>query len=480
MHINKDDMIHFSGIGGIGMSAIAKIMHEQGYNVQGSDSTVNDNVKNLIRTGINVFSSQDESNLKKCKLLVRSSAIRETNPEIIFAKKNNIQIIQRAKMLEFLLQGKKPIAISGAHGKTTTTSMISHILTQANLDPSFVVGGIINTTSGNHHNGQGEYFVLEADESDGSISFVDPEFSVITNLDREHMDFYKSFENLELYFKNFAIKTKKKCFVSKDDVNAFNLLRDLQNVATYSINDEADIFAENINSSFNGSFFDVMINKNFFDDELLKNFKNSFDDCVLKGANQYFKIKTVFIKSIGKHNVKNALAAIGVSLSLGIDPRDVVKYLATFDGVKRRFSTIPNSRGFNIIDDYAHHPSEISAVLTSVREIDPKKRIIAIIQPHRYTRFKDLFDKFLNVIKIPDYAVLMPIYSAGEDQIPEFSPEDLVKKSNIMNHSQNAFFAKNYDSLKNILNSIAHKNDYLIFLGAGNITKIAHEFADEK
>lgn len=453
--LSKDIGIHFSGIGGIGMSGIASLMKEKGYTIQGSDKKNSSKLDSMRNLGIKIFTSQVESNIsEKIQLLVKSTAISDTNPEIIKAKQLNIPIISRSEMLQYLTKDKITIAVTGAHGKTTTTALISHILNYAGLSPSFIVGGILENTNSNYNLGSGNYFVVEADESDGSLLKLDPKYSVITNIDYEHMDFYKSVDVLEGYFCKFAEKTISKCLISSDDPVLIKLLGNKNNVKTYGLNKDSNIEILKHTFNKNGSFF------SFFDGDKV--------------------IDNLFTPIFGIHNIKNSVAAICIAMEIGIDIDTIKKAIAVFHGVKRRFSPIPNKNGYHIIDDYAHHPNEIRAVIQTAKSIfktnNSKSRIIAIIEPHRYTRLKNLFNEFCNVAQIADRTYFTPIYEASESPIDGISSPILVKTLN----KSNIEYADNTDSLLKSLdkNSIS-KDDIIIFMGAGDATTWAKQCAQK-
>lgn len=452
-YLTKDANIHFSGIGGIGMSGIASLMKEQGYKIQGSDKKNSPKLINMQNLGINVFTAQIESNISKdTQLLVKSTAISDDNPEITAAKQLNIPIISRAEMLQYLTKDKVTIAVTGAHGKTTTTGLIAHILNCAGLSPSFIVGGILENTNSNYNLGSGNYFVVEADESDGSLLKLDPTYSVITNIDYEHMDFYKSVEILEEYFCEFANKTKSQCLISSDDPVLVKLLNNKENTHTYGFKESSDIRITKFLFNKNGSFFSFAINDKVYDD--------------------------IFIPIFGIHNIKNTVAAICTAIKIGIDIETIKKAVSVFKGVKRRFSNIPNENGYHIIDDYAHHPNEIRAVIQTAKEIfkadNTQNKIIAVIEPHRYTRLKNLFNEFCNIANIADKTYFTPVYEASEKPIDGISSVALVEHI----HQNNIEYTESVDKLvKSLIKNNISKNDIVIFMGAGDATTWAKECA---
>tara|TARA_Y100000590_G_scaffold467964_1_gene648789 strand:+ start:2149 stop:3558 length:1410 start_codon:yes stop_codon:yes gene_type:complete len=453
---NIKNTIHFIGIGGIGMSGIAEVLFSKGYKIQGSDISRNTNVDRLKKKGIKIFIGHKTSNLKNVNIVVKSTAIKNNNPELVFARKNNILIYKRSDMLAAIMQYNESIAVSGSHGKTTTTSLISSVLESANFDPTTIIGGIVNKYKSTTRIGKSNWMVVEADESDGSLINLFPKIAVLTNISMEHMDFYKKYENLKKYFLEFInnIPFDGVAIYCNDNHNLKKIISKVKkrNVVSYGFEKESKIKAFNIIINNKGSYFDVQIKKtNFFKKELIKN---------------------IHLNVLGKHNIQNSLAAITVAKILNIKTQNIKKAFKEFKGVKRRFSLVCNYKGIKIIDDYAHHPEEIKATLKLGRILKPKK-LIVIFQPHRFSRFKNLYNDFKKVLINCDQLYVTEIYSAGEKK-NSFSNEKFVKDMNLKKKN----FAKVLNSPKHlpkiIINNL-RKNDLIIFIGAGDISKWANE-----
>ena len=456
MKINKKNIknnIHFVGIGGIGMSGIAEVLFSQGYNIQGSDISNSNNVKRLKKKGIKVFIGHSSSNLKNVNILVVSSAIKDNNPEIIFAKNKKILIYKRSEMLANLMKYNETIAVSGSHGKTTTTSLVSCVLESANFDPTTIIGGIVNKYKSTTRIGKSNWMIVEADESDGSLVNLYPKIAILTNINKEHMDFYKSYKNLENYFLKFAnnVPFDGVIIYCKDNLNLKNLMNKVKdkNKISYGFSKECDIYAKKISINSKGSFFNIKIKKtSLFHNEEIKNIK---------------------LNVLGKHNIQNSLAAITVAKVLNINTFNIKKAFNEYKGVKRRFTLITKFRGIKIIDDYAHHPEEIKATLNLARTLKPK-RIIVIFQPHRFSRFKNLYLDFKKVLKNCDKLYVCDVYAAGEKKIKSLSKEKFVNDLN-KNKKNFAKTLKNFDDLPKIIKNEAKKDDFVIFIGAGDISK---------
>ena len=371
--ITTNDQVHFIGIGGIGMSGIAEIMHNIGFKVQGSDpSRNNKNIKRLQKLGLKVFFNHAKKNVGNSKLVVFSSAISKDNPELKEAKRKKIPVIQRVEMLSEIVKLKKNIVISGAHGKTTITSLISTILSKAKLDPMIINGGILNSINSNALFGKGDWAVVEADESDGSFLKIPITYSVVSNIDKEHLDYYKNFNNLYKSFETFINKTPLigKSFVCTDDKFLKKILRkkNKSNIITYGFGNGSDLHPYNVKNSGKMMFFNISVKLN----------------------NKIEHIKKIELNLLGRHNVLNATAAIGVAKSLGIKNNIIKKTLKNFLGVQRRLTKITNFRGSDIYDDYAHHPTEITSVLNAIKSGFKGKKIVTVFQPHRYSRVASL------------------------------------------------------------------------------------------
>ena len=450
---NIKNKIHLTGIGGIGMSGIAEVLFSQGYKIQGSDLLNNNNTKRLKKMGIKVFLGHSQKNLKNVNILVISSAIKKNNTELKFAKKNKIPVYKRSDMLAALMKYNESIAVSGSHGKTTTTSLISSVLEIANFDPTTIIGGIVNQYKSTTRIGKSNWMVVEADESDGSLIDLFPKIAVLTNINKEHMDFYKNYSNLKKYFLNFTnnIPFDGVAIYCNDNTDLKKLLLEnkKKNKISYGLNKDSDVRATNILINEKGSFFDINIKKT----NLLK--KET--------------INKIRLNVLGRHNIQNSLAAVTVAKILNINTNKIKQAFQKFKGVKRRFTLVCNFKGIKIIDDYAHHPEEIKATLELARDLKPKK-IIVIFQPHRYSRFKNLYYDFKKVLKNCDRLYVANVYSAGEKKIKNISKEKFVFEMNKINKN----FAKslnNIKSLPKIILNEGNKGDIVIFIGAGDISK---------
>ncbi len=460
MKINEKNIrnnIHFVGIGGIGMSGIAEVLFSQGYKIQGSDISNSNNVKRLRKKGIKVFIGHSSKNLKKINILVVSSAIKKNNPEIIFAKKKKILIYKRSEMLANLMKYNETIAVSGSHGKTTTTSLVSSVLESAHFDPTTIIGGIVNKYKSTTRIGKSNWMVVEADESDGSLANLYPKIAILTNINKEHMDFYKSYKNLENYFLKFAnnVPFDGVIIYCKDNSNLNNLMKKVhdKNKISYGFSKNCDIYAKKISINSKGSFFNIKINKT----SLLYN----------------EEIKKIKLNVLGKHNIQNSLAAVTVAKILNINSFNIKKAFKEYKGVKRRFTLVSNFKGIKIIDDYAHHPEEIKATL-NLAKILKSKKIIVIFQPHRFSRFKNLYLDFKKVLQNCDKLYVCDVYAAGEKKINSISKEKFVNDIN-KNRKNFAKTLKNFNELPKIIKNEAEKGDFVIFIGAGDISKWVNE-----
>ena len=435
------------------MSGIAEVLFSQGYKIQGSDLLNNNNTKRLKKMGIKVFLGHSQKNLKNVNILVISSAIKKNNTELKFAKKNKIPVYKRSDMLAALMKYNESIAVSGSHGKTTTTSLISSVLEIANFDPTTIIGGIVNQYKSTTRIGKSNWMVVEADESDGSLIDLFPKIAVLTNINKEHMDFYKNYSNLKKYFLNFTnnIPFDGVAIYCNDNTDLKKLLLEnkKKNKISYGLNKDSDVRATNILINEKGSFFDINIKKT----NLLK--KET--------------INKIRLNVLGRHNIQNSLAAVTVAKILNINTNKIKQAFQKFKGVKRRFTLVCNFKGIKIIDDYAHHPEEIKATLELARDLKPKK-IIVIFQPHRYSRFKNLYYDFKKVLKNCDRLYVADIYSAGEKKIKNISKEKFVFEMNKIKKN----FAKSLNNIKSLPKIILNegsKGDIVIFIGAGDISK---------
>ena len=437
------------------MSGIAELMLDKGYSIQGSDISVNDNTKRLKKKGIKFFLGHNKKNIKYAHAVVYSSAIKKNNPEIKEAYIKKIPVLSRADMLSELMKNKKSIAIAGSHGKTTTTSLVGNIFNEAGLDPTIVNGGIINSFSNNNRYGKGEWMIVEADESDGTFLKLPHQISIITNLDIEHMDFYKSKKNLINAFEKFInllpfYGTTIMCY---DDKNLKLLINKIKtrNILTYSIkNKKADVL-----------IFDIIQNK------LKTSFKLKINNKITHSSNYKFTIN-----AIGNHNILNATASIVAAKLNGIKNKDINNALTNYVGVKRRFSFLGKKNMAYVYDDYAHHPTEIAATLSAAKSL--KNKVIVVFQPHRYTRTKILIREFIKVLSKVDYLFLLETYSAGEKIIKGATSKDIYSK--ILKKNKNTIYLKNIGDLNKLMKPYTLHQNTIVFMGAGSISSIAKKY----
>ncbi|MEK0082579.1 UDP-N-acetylmuramate--L-alanine ligase [Benzoatithermus flavus] len=448
--------IHFVGIGGIGMSGIAEILKNLGYSVQGSDVADNANVQRLRKLGVPVAIGHDAANLGRARVLVVSSAIRPDNPELVAARSKRLPVVRRADMLAELMRLKRAVAVAGTHGKTTTTAMMAALFEAAGLDPTVVNGGIINAYGTNARLGQGEWIVVEADESDGSFLRLPATIAVVTNIDPEHMEHYGSFDAVREAFRTFVEHVPFYGFaalcIDHPEVQAlYGRITD-RRVVTYGFSPQADVRALPPVAEADGEVFDVVIRA--------------------KNGEGERRLERVRLSLPGLHNVSNALAVIVVARELGIPDEVVRQALSGLEGVKRRFTRTGTVDGVAIIDDYGHHPVEIKAVLRTARA-RTKGRVIAVVQPHRYTRLASLFDEFCTCFHDADTVLVAPVYAAGEAPIEGASRDALV--DGIRRHGHRDVRAiDGLDDLVPLVAEIAHPGDLVVCLGAGSITQWAH------
>ena len=448
----KNEIIHFIGIGGIGMSGLSLIMKGKGFKVQGSDQSLNKNVERLKKEKIKIFIGQKRENLKNATIAVISSAIKKNNPEILEAKRKNLPIIKRGQMLAHIVSLMKNIVVVGSHGKTTTTSLITSIFQKTKLDPTIINGGVINSIKNTARLGKSEWSILEADESDGSFIHIPPTYSVITNIDREHMDFYNSMKDLKKYFIEFIEKVPSfgKSFICLDDKINKNLLKDIKNrnFYTYGTNSKSNFLIKNIKQNKKYTIFDLFVN--------LPNKKKT-------------EIKKIKIPLLGVHNVRNSVAAAAVSLTVGISIPDIKKGLLNFKGVQRRFNKIFTFNNIDFYDDYAHHPTEIREVLNGVEKVYKDFEKVCIFQPHRISRLKDLRREFSYAFTKADLVILCPIYTAGEKIKLGFSYFEFAKEI-IQNSKVKLFIVNDLDQLAKFLKNNMNGKKIVIGMGAGSIS----------
>lgn len=447
----NNKVIHFIGIGGIGMSGIANLLFSLGFKVQGSDIAINSNIERLQELRMNIYIGHDKVNLDNADIVVISSAIQGDNIEYLEAVRKKLPIYKRGRVLGEIMGFYYGIAVTGAHGKTTTTSLIGGMLLHAGLEPTVVVGGVVNDWKSNLKLGYGNFFVAEADESDGSFLNLPSVISVITNIESEHIDYYKTKDNLYEHFVRFINKVPFfgkaiACIDNKGVKDVIDLVENT-NISTYGVSEEADYRAFNINFTSTGTEFSIFI----------------------KAKSQ--SIAGIKSNLYGVHNVLNAVAAFAVIDSLDLNSRPALKFLSTFKGVNRRFTNVGSYKGVTIFDDYAHHPSEIKAVLVSARNIVDKRKIITILQPHRYSRLKNYFNEFVEALLLSDCVIVMPVYSARE-HFNGFDNQKLVSELKNKGHNK-SFTAAEPKELVSLLVTLINEGDIIITMGAGDINLLS-------
>lgn len=443
--------IHFIGIGGIGMSAIAQALLEKGYRVTGSDLNDNGNTQRLQELGAKITKGHQAENIQGAQTVVISTAVKPSNPELQAAQKDNLKILHRSEMLvEVMASAKERICIAGTHGKTSMTTMMAALFEAANVNPTVINGGIMNAYGSNTKIGADDYFIVEADESDGSFTRFAPTVAVVSNIDPEHMDHYGSFESLMEAFSTFITNAGDQghCVLGIDHPNVRALVdtHGSSNVTTYGISENAQLQATNIQATSQGMSFDVDFNGGRF-------------------------LTSVYLKAYGEHNVLNALATIATAKHYGFDGEKIKEALANFQGVQRRFTPVGNWNGVTIIDDYAHHPVEIEATLGAARKAC-KGNVIAVLQPHRYTRLQHHFQEFANSTQLANQSFVMPVFAAGEDPIIGSDSDALVHAI-----QGQAELCTDIETLTKRLKAICSPGDMVVCMGAGNITMMARELA---
>ena len=444
--------IHFVGIGGIGMSGIAEVLLNHGYAVQGSDLKPSKITERLEALGAQVFIGQKAENLENAEVVVISSAIKPGNPELDAARASGLPVVRRAEMLAELMRLRSNVAIAGTHGKTTTTTMVATLLDAGGVDPTVINGGIIHAYGSNARVGQGDWMVVEADESDGSFNRLPATIAIITNIDPEHMEHWGDFDRLRQGFLDFASNIPfyglVVCCTDHPEVQSLVGKITDRRVVTYGFNAQADVRAVNLHYENGIAHFDVQLNN---------------DDQVIEGCT---------LPMPGDHNVSNALAAIAVARHLGMKSAEIREALAQFKGVNRRFTKLGEVGGITIIDDYGHHPVEIAAVLKAARQAT-KGRVIAVHQPHRYTRLHSLFEDFCTCFNEADVVAIAEVYAAGEEPIEGATRDDLVAGLVAHGH-RHARAILSEDDLERLVREQAHPGDMVVCLGAGTISAWAH------
>jgi UDP-N-acetylmuramate--alanine ligase len=453
--------LHFVGIGGIGMSGIAEVLHELGYQVQGSDLSENANVARLRAAGIQISIGHDAKNLGQAQVVVVSTAVPRDNPEVVAARRKLIPVVRRAEMLAELMRLKWAIAIGGTHGKTTTTSLVAAVLEGAGFDPTVINGGIINAYGSNTRMGSGEWMVVEADESDGSFLRLPAVITIVTNMDPEHLDHWGTKEAMEAGYRQFVSNIPFYGFavLCIDHPAVQQMIPALSDhrIVTYGFSPQADVRAERIMSTRNGASFDVRIAD--------------------RVTGQARRMGPFTLPMLGNHNVQNALAAIAVAVEMEIPAEQIITALAGFKGVKRRFTKTGEAGGVTVIDDYGHHPVEIAAVLKAARQAGARD-VIAIVQPHRFSRLQTLFEEFCTCMNDAGTVIVADVYPAGEAPIPGVDKEALVEGLRAHGHRQ-VVPLSDPSHLAEMVHAVARQGDYVVCLGAGSITHWAASLPEQ-
>ncbi len=453
--------IHFVGIGGIGMSGIAEVLHTLGYSVQGSDLKDSANVKRLSDMGIPVHIGHDENHLGDAGVIVVSTAVKPDNPEIQAARQRLIPVVRRAEMLGELMRLKSSIAVGGTHGKTTTTSLIAQILDEGGMDPTVINGGIINAWGSNARLGGGDWMVAEADESDGTFVHLPATVAVVTNIDPEHLDHYGSFDGLRAAFDAFVANIPFYGFaalcIDHPEVQAMIPRVSDRRIVTYGFSPQADVRAVNLESTPEKVFFDAQITD--------------------RKTGRRVTLERLELPMLGEHNVQNAMAAIAIASEMDLTEDVIRRGLGSFEGVNRRFTRTGEIGGVTIIDDYGHHPVEIAAVLKTARAA-AGAQVIAVVQPHRYTRLRDLFEEFCTCFNDADAVVVANVYEAGEDPIEGYDRDALVEGLGRHGH-RTVLPLDDPSDLAGIIHGLAGPGDMVVCLGAGDITRWANDLPDE-
>jgi UDP-N-acetylmuramate--alanine ligase len=449
--------VHFVGIGGIGMSGIAEIMLKIGYKVQGSDAKASANTERLAALGATIFVGHDGRNVGNAAAVVYSTAVKQDNPELTVARENRIPLVRRAEMLAELMRLQFSVAVGGTHGKTTTTSMVAALLDAGGLDPTVVNGGIINAYGTNAKVGDGDWIVVEADESDGSFLRLKSTVAIVTNIDAEHLDHWGDFEAVKKGFCDFVENIPFYGFAAvcldHPEVQALASRVENRRLVTYGLNPQAEVRATRIDMGPEGTEFDVRI-------------------AARDGEVIYERLR---LPMTGQHNMSNALAAIAVARELGVSAEAIRSGLAGFGGVKRRFTTTGVTDGIRIVDDYGHHPVEIAAVLKAARQVQSSShgKVIAVVQPHRYTRLRDLMDEFAAAFHDADSVIVADVYAAGEQPIDGVSRDALVERMRRFGHRR-VQPLENVAALPRLIKEEASSGDLVVCLGAGDITAWAY------
>ncbi len=453
--------IHFVGIGGVGMGGIAEVMLNLGYDISGSDLNENAVTQRLTKLGAKIYSGHEAENILNCDVVVVSTAVKEDNPEVVAAHEKRIPVVPRAEMLAELMRFRYGIAVAGTHGKTTTTSLIASVLAEGDFDPTFVIGGLLNSAGTNARLGESHYLVAEADESDASFMHLQPMMAVVTNIDADHMETYGGdFENLRQTFIEFLhhLPFYGLAVLCIDDDEVRNVIPQINRpMITYGFSEDADIHATNLKQVGNKTFFSV----------------------AKKGNNNWLEIT---LNMPGEHNVLNALAAIAVANEIGVDAESIQQALLKFEGIGRRFQIngeyqIGDAKVMHV-DDYGHHPREVEATIQAIRKGWPDKRLVVAFQPHRYTRTRDLFEDFTAVLTTVDALVLLEVFSAGETVIAGADGRSLARAIRARGQVE-PVFVENIENLATTLKGVLKDGDILLTLGAGSIGVAAHKLKQE-
>ncbi|HEV2614350.1 MAG TPA: UDP-N-acetylmuramate--L-alanine ligase [Gammaproteobacteria bacterium] len=450
--------LHFVGIGGAGMGGIAEVLLNQGFKITGCDLHKNTMTERLEKQGAEIFYAHDAKHILGADAVVRSTAIPDNNPEIKAARENHIPVVPRAMMLGELMRFRNGIAIAGTHGKTTTTSLVTSIFAEAGLDPTFVIGGLLNSAGSNARLGQGDYLIAEADESDASFLYLHPMMTVVTNIDADHMETYhNNFDELKKVFIDFIhhLPFYGLAVLCNEDAVVKEILPQISRpFKTYGFDDSAEFYAKNIKQIGTQNYFTVhRPNKNPLE---------------------------ITLNLAGEHNVLNSLAAIAIATEAGIDDASIQTALKNFGGVGRRLQVLgeydTNQGKILLIDDYGHHPREITATLNAIRKAWPERRVVMAYQPHRYTRTRDLFNDFANVLSTADQLLLFDVYSAGEAHIEGADSQSLLNAI-LKNSQSHAVLVSPKESFSQVLSTVLKNNDILLMQGAGDIGSIASNLA---
>ena len=452
IRIGQKEIIHFIGIGGIGMSGLAQVMKNMGFKIQGRDQNKNKSTSNCIKAGNKVFIGHSTKNIQNATIVVKSSAIKDSNIEIKQTKKRKIPIYSRAEVLATVVSLKKNIIVTGSHGKTTTTSLVAKILSDQKLDPTIINGGVINSFKSNAKLGKGDWAILEADESDGSFLKLPINYSIVTNIDFEHIDYYKNYKNLENAFIQFINKTPPigKCLICIDNRNIKNILSKIrnQNILTYGFNKKANYRVSNARYNVSYSLFDL----------------------TYKDLNNKKKIiKNINLKLLGEHNILNASAAVAICINLGVKIDIIKKALKNFSGVQRRMTKLFTKNKNEFFDDYAHHPTEITSILKGVNQVYNRRKIITVFEPHRYSRIMSLKQAFSKSFIKSDLVLICPIYAAGEKKNLNF---DLFNFAKLISKNSNTqvVLVKSQKELSNYFKKNLISDEIVIGMGAGSIS----------